>query len=103
MQADEGITISRFSGSWDNNGMVHLLFQTSGDLSQMSALKIFSGSNSNDLCVIGTLKVKNDNSSATFSFSDPDPKASPTYYMIGVEKKGGGVTYIDNIWTVSKP
>lgn len=102
MQADEGLTITNFSGRRTDEG-IHLRFRTAGDLSQISSLKIFSGSSSNELCIIGTVNVKNDEPSAYFSFDDTYPKGPPTYYMIGVEDLSGTVTYVNKIWTIYDP
>jgi hypothetical protein len=100
--ADQGMSLISFSGVW-NQGSVQLQFALSGDLSKITDVKIFSGSNSNQLCLIGELAVNKLQASAGFSYTDPAPKGSPTYYMIGIEDNQGHVTYVNNILSVSKP
>ncbi|TAN01374.1 MAG: hypothetical protein EPN39_02275 [Chitinophagaceae bacterium] len=99
---NQGASLVDFSGKWDH-GAVQLQFTLSGNLSNVTAFKIFSGSSSNQLCLIGELDVTVIQTPSTFSFNDPAPKGSPTYYMIGIEDNQGHITYLNSILSVSKP
>lgn len=98
----QGMRLINFSGIW-NQGSVQLQFALSGDLSDIADVKIFSGSSSNQLCLIGELAVNKIQVPAAFSYTDPAPKGSPTYYMVGIEDNKGHITYVNNILSVSKP
>lgn len=99
--AYQGISVTGFSGVWNQN-TVQLSFSLSGNLSGFTAIKIFSGNSSNQLCLIGEMTVTGTQTPATFSYSDADPKGSPTYYMLGIEDSQGHLTYLNNILGVSK-
>ncbi|MBX6379774.1 MAG: hypothetical protein IRZ01_03715 [Thermoflavifilum aggregans] len=93
----ETTPISQFTGYAQGN-TVHLSFTYTGDLSQVAAFRIYSGTNSYQLCAIGELQITTN--STHFEFVDNNPKGDPTYYLIGILGQNGQITYANIILPV---
>ncbi|MCL6524716.1 MAG: hypothetical protein K6T34_08625 [Thermoflavifilum sp.] len=95
----EHTILSGFTGYAQGN-VVQLSFTYTGDVSQVSAFRIYSGVDSHQLCAIGEIQIS-DMSKATFSFTDNHPKGDPTYYLVGIVDRQGRITYANQILSVS--
>jgi hypothetical protein len=98
---DETLSFSGFSASYQTNS-VKVSF-TAAHEDKVAYYKIYSGSDGNQLCLIGQLPVDEKKGAHTYSYLDKFPKGSTMYYMIGYMTTDSSLMFYGDMAQASEP
>lgn len=98
--SNASVALSSFTGVSDGQ-QIALLF-TPAKKRNVSYYLIYSSDNKSELCVIGKVESSGKNSSGpvTYHFTDTQPKADTTYYMIGYASNDSTSNYFQQMLKV---